>query len=1270
MLRPLPLIALAAATLTGCGVLKIDVDVYKGPLANHEDVQIQQFTAMAVGARPLLDQLKKNLDAVGRIDDGKRVEDVISLYEDLELPDELAAYLRKSRRTIEKYSAAMNILVPNDNIAAARWERIRQGFVTPAGFVARHGQPFPGAQTAKWPQALENMQQEFREIIDPANASGKLRRTRGLPARLIALKGNYPALRNFPVIPSDQGSNAQWESLTKRALVKNLADLLFDNSKSAEIELFKETVLDTANAFIESRTQIRNLWSLSLRTLSDVETMDFRAPSHSRTTSVDERHENKQEEKLRSRLIQSLAHLVSELSQPQYIAVAISRKDNVNARDLRRELSRYLPSNDYLEKGFNDLDSDKYAVFTRALRKTLVASPRENSERLLNVDAILREAPENIFQNNFSHPDQNYVGKEKRRQFGVARGPTFSGPLAEFATRLLADAADPALARISGLFSRGRLQKGILTLIENYLQVIAETEPSDRQQLDVHLKKRRAALDRLLEALVRFSEKILVIANNDILLAEKDELELNINRYVVVLQAIGNSILIQADELRSRARHKEKMADATGRETFAVASAYSTAPRNAIKDIVLAISGEANVATTTDPAFKKSVADLETEIANLNRNLKPEAAKRESLRNRKTQVTKSLKTMVERLDKRKVALQLISLPTPDICTQPEQNCKFSQNLKLRFRTAIEALIDTPDAGTDLYDAINQTLIEHMAELVDSDLPDDIEALLLAKEALEEIGPIQTKIQKTDDAFNKIRDSIEMLRKVAAADVAEKTIEDGKLAKKIKTLDASILLLETNVRSKSTEKNTKIMEKQNAVDNTLRFIDRHQNDVIIAINSRNMPSAAGDVKAQLLKQIERVEIGPAPEDPPNIEAVKKLLTSYSIPFMIPPYPPAGPDTKANSAKDVLDDIIAILRQEHIRAIASESGGGRAKLIEDALAAAYDHRSGMVYIRPSASYLRSSYPSTSLQNDPGLLWENMLQRHAYRSVPFFGELVANAGEREKARITAEIDKQFWQTINSVRVSGAGDTNYVVAKDDIGNWYVKNYSSDPKDIIKSAKNLALFGIGSQMGTNLLKDGEGGAGTTSMERLFTKYRTNYATRTKADLGRVKAALGANGIRQDIAAAWAANNDINPFKEELENQLNSTVSTLDNALAKMDDSELSEGLRIVGGLHGMRLFRKALVGEIARKAPPPAADPANDPVKAEREAFQRASRDVTRIVRASLLGIAGRRQDAVNDYETSIMFIGDATKQEEASNDNGDVDVAAAAAQQGRGGI
>ena len=52
-----------AALLTGCAVLTVDVDVYKGPLANHEDIQMEQMAAMAIGAKPLLVLLRDTLEA-------------------------------------------------------------------------------------------------------------------------------------------------------------------------------------------------------------------------------------------------------------------------------------------------------------------------------------------------------------------------------------------------------------------------------------------------------------------------------------------------------------------------------------------------------------------------------------------------------------------------------------------------------------------------------------------------------------------------------------------------------------------------------------------------------------------------------------------------------------------------------------------------------------------------------------------------------------------------------------------------------------------------------------------------------------------------------------------------------------------------------------------------------------------------------------------------------------------------------------------------------
>ena len=50
----LALLSVFAMTLNSCGVLTVDVDVYKGPLANREDVQMEQLAVMAIAAKPLL----------------------------------------------------------------------------------------------------------------------------------------------------------------------------------------------------------------------------------------------------------------------------------------------------------------------------------------------------------------------------------------------------------------------------------------------------------------------------------------------------------------------------------------------------------------------------------------------------------------------------------------------------------------------------------------------------------------------------------------------------------------------------------------------------------------------------------------------------------------------------------------------------------------------------------------------------------------------------------------------------------------------------------------------------------------------------------------------------------------------------------------------------------------------------------------------------------------------------------------------------------------
>ena len=48
--------------LSGCAVLTVDVDVYKGALVNEDHVQLHQLVALTTAAQPLLVQLRDNLE--------------------------------------------------------------------------------------------------------------------------------------------------------------------------------------------------------------------------------------------------------------------------------------------------------------------------------------------------------------------------------------------------------------------------------------------------------------------------------------------------------------------------------------------------------------------------------------------------------------------------------------------------------------------------------------------------------------------------------------------------------------------------------------------------------------------------------------------------------------------------------------------------------------------------------------------------------------------------------------------------------------------------------------------------------------------------------------------------------------------------------------------------------------------------------------------------------------------------------------------------------
>ena len=322
------------------------------------------------------------------------------------------------------------------------------------------------------------------------------------------------------------------------------------------------------------------------------------------------------------------------------------------------------------------------------------------------------------------------------------------------------------------------------------------------------------------------------------------------------------------------------------------------------------------------------------------------------------------------------------------------------------------------------------------------------------------------------------------------------------------------------------------------------------------------------------------ISPVHRDSVDIKPIDKLLPENA------------------TGKDVRDVWIELLEYEHDLAL-YYGETKRAKEIADALDAARKKREDMIFIRPAMAYLRTSFPATSLQNNPNLTWDNMLAGHAMRSIPFgpqIGEFL-NPDAKRDARINAEIDKQFWQNINRVRVAGGGFTNYAVVKDDIGNWYVKGYSANPNDVIKSAKNLAMFSLGAKMNTDLLaqinrKEGDlsgaddSDANRTGVEQLYEKYTDAYNARTQTDRDRLIDILK-GGFKNDIEQAWHQNEGLEQLKDAIskleEKRDAATKLHLNNALDELKKStdDADHGTKIVGALRAIMWFHNTLLTSI-----------------------------------------------------------------------------------------
>ena len=1047
----------------GCAVLRVDVDVYRGPLANHEEVQAQQFAAMAIGAKPLLIRLRdfligedsKATAAAGASsliadqrtlcrdqpnsiacwhrddfirddhfppwvgDQARQVNAVLSLYVDHGDPD-LAAHLRLIQTTLATLRAQKAIFYPEAARTRDLETQLRPGLVRLQD-VAAHFGVAAVKTTGVW-EAVEGFQREFGEYVYPGQ--GKWRNVQGLReaynhlAQTLAAAGATP-----PRMAEDEKSLRQvsvWTltPLTRRDTVERLAGYMFRKDATKESNLFTERVIELARAETTARTAIREMWEATLQEI--------------RRAAAGLREDN-------LKILAGLAGAAATLVKPRNIAVALAMGDRPWwADDFKSRLAQHTqrgPGWDVPTAGsqrrVRDVISDDEG--RRAIELALLYEPRETSSYLLTLDDHYRRARLDAFKNLEDGLKLEYELPETR-VFGLIRAslgttPNFGESLpglgdVERALRKIEEAFSSVLAlgNLRG-FEQGRLSRGLPSLINDHLQ-FATSRERDRRPVEAE-----AARELLTTALVQFSEKVLIIANNEVLFRQPDKARRDpeLDRYVLVLQAVGNAIQIHADELTNRAAHTRRLGARADAERVARERVFGPGARDVLDNLVKGLEGAAAQARSVVARAAPAGPGLDNDVARLEKAVKDAEA-------RQIAAGESLKAARVTLDKALAA------------ARPVVNAHRSLGATVDFKALSGSLREADETTATLRADVTELRqkVATGAAVSGKDLAAALAAALKARTTIDEFdcqkldqppapAPArQIRLRCAQAYFTVLPDRIGAVAALPAADRAKTLAKIDRLVREHFTdqveavqraaADVGRLTLAGAVVDTTVAEARKAHEKARqeaasvqaaaqraqgdvaALDTAAAFVREHRARILSQVESAGLATDGGAAYAMLLAALgvqqdaARADVAKAADaDKKGAEAKATRLEEMRVAIearrpLIASLPRPDPTAPASAVKpnqrDVLDDLIAVLRHEHLRATAEGAPEARVKSIGEALRQAYEQRGGMAYIRPAGAYLRSSYAATELQDDPGLRWENMLWGQAARSIPVVG------------------------------------------------------------------------------------------------------------------------------------------------------------------------------------------------------------------------------------------------------------------------------------------
>jgi hypothetical protein len=597
----------------------------------------------------------------------------------------------------------------------------------------------------------------------------------------------------------------------------------------------------------------------------------------------------------------------------------------------------------------------------------------------------------------------------------------------------------------------------LTAVLTSALQAQARHGKSDATRKEV-----RVATDALNEVLIWFAQQILFVVNNETLFKELagDDGE-TITAHKQVLQSLANTLLVHANDLSRQRDRQEAQLERKVAEQRAIHGAFSMTPEAAFERIVKA-AAVAVPGTTVLEKIPENPPDPRTSVVNELNGLKE---KRKSA----LDGVESFRTGQANL---LAAMQTIVTEPPSEATDLAKTPSSEERASRRAdREAVQALYKSETAATDADRTVDGALSPLRdwlkANQVQTNSTDRSNRLALALAYLDRLAQLMQPL-KPEEAPTKAHVKAAMTGAMQREFATASTQLAGRFAS-LKSLDSSIeteqgRLAQAEEVFKKAVAETRAAAARNAEGlRVQRFLEQHRKTVLDQARNANV-SDAGGVHALLRRYL--AELTPTTDD----LSLTRSAVARSIPALGPPcdgnQSEGTPGCTAKDQMAALDELIAALRAQRVAALAD----GLHTKAEDLLAAinaAHEQRTAMIYLRPASDYLLSVHSASALQTASETVYRNMLDDWM-RYLPRILHKDRDDLETERR---LELEKLYWQNINRVTLDGGGFTNFVIAKDDVGNWYVKAYSSDPEAIYKSAINLGLFNAGARLNTNLLQ-------------------------------------------------------------------------------------------------------------------------------------------------------------------------------------------------------